>query len=245
MTAHTPALSRTPLMPNRVSGRAFLLLSAAIFAVYLAFLHPWLMAWGATLEEQRMALPGVNLIPPAAPRITRAITIHAPPEQVWLWLLQIGQDRAGFYSYDWLENLTTADIHNADAIRPDWQQRAVGDRAPMARADILGGRLGAAIYLPIKLIEPGRAIGNVPCMFVLQPVDAHTTRLLCREAVAPTRASRPPGWERRCSSGWSGTRCILRWKDGCCSASRPAPRATRGRRPCWMLPRRSAGWWRA
>jgi hypothetical protein len=161
------------------------LLSVAIFAVYLAFLHPWLMAWGATAEEQRMVLPGDELIPDGAPRITRAITIDAPAERVWPWLLQIGQDRAGFYSYDWLENLVTGDIHNADAIHGEWQQRAVGDKVPMARADILGGRLGDAIYLPVKLVEPGRAIGNVPCMLVLQRVDADTTRLLCREAVAP------------------------------------------------------------
>jgi hypothetical protein len=35
----------------------------------------------------------------------RAVTIDAPVEDVWPWLAQIGQDRAGFYSYEWLENL--------------------------------------------------------------------------------------------------------------------------------------------
>ena len=46
---------------------------------------------------------------------------------VWAWLVQLGQDRAGFYSYDWLERLFLADVHNVYEIRPEWQQRAAGD----------------------------------------------------------------------------------------------------------------------
>jgi hypothetical protein len=59
---------------------------------------------------------------------TRAITIRAPASAVWRWVVQIGQDRAGFYSNTWLENLTGADIHNADAIHPEWA--AAEDRRP-------------------------------------------------------------------------------------------------------------------
>ena len=159
----------------------FLLLSAAIFVFYLTILHPWLMQWGATAAEQQMALPGDEYAAPGAIRVTRAVTIAAPPAKVWPWLLQIGQDRAGFYSYTWLENLAFARMPDVQAIRPEWQQRQIGDRAPMARQDVFGGSMSDATTLPVKILDPSRAIGTVPCVFVLQPVDAQITRLLCRE----------------------------------------------------------------
>jgi hypothetical protein len=58
---------------------------------------------GATDQEVRRAMPGDQLIPDAA-STTRAITITAPPEQVWPWLVQLGYGRAGWYSYDWIDN---------------------------------------------------------------------------------------------------------------------------------------------
>ena len=73
---------------------------AALCGLFLAILHPWLMNWGSTREEQSMVLPGDTDAPSAY--LTRAISINAPPAAVWLWLLQIGQDRAGFYSNDYL-----------------------------------------------------------------------------------------------------------------------------------------------
>jgi uncharacterized protein len=99
---------------------------AALCGLFVAVLHPWLMNWGSTPEEQAMVLPGDAADPSAY--LTRAITIDAPPVDVWPWLMQIGQDRAGFYSNDYLENLTGANIHNADVLRPEWQVRSVATR---------------------------------------------------------------------------------------------------------------------
>src|SRR5712692_2308658 len=96
---------------------------AALLALYVAVLHPWLMNWGATKAEQSMALPGDEAAASPGTSFTRAITIDAPTDKVWPWLLQIGQDRAGFYSNDWLENIIGDDIHNTDVIHPEWQQR--------------------------------------------------------------------------------------------------------------------------
>src|SRR6266511_1511505 len=59
--------------------------------------------------------------------------------------------------------------------------RRIGDRVPMARQDVLSGQAGAATLLPVDILEPGRAIGHLPCVYVLEPVGDHTTRLLCRE----------------------------------------------------------------
>ncbi|HEX6291196.1 MAG TPA: hypothetical protein VFZ66_18575 [Herpetosiphonaceae bacterium] len=161
--------------------RYLLSLVAAMFAVYLAVLHPWLLRWGATAAEQQMILPGDELAQPSAVRATRAVTIDAPPEKIWPWLLQIGQDRSGFYSYTWLENLALAAMPEVHEIRPEWQQRQIGDRVPMARQDVFGGPMRDVTTLPVDVLQPGQAIGHLPCVYVLQPIDARSTRLLCRE----------------------------------------------------------------
>jgi hypothetical protein len=83
----------------RFAARAFrwrtvLPVVAVLVGVYLAVHHPWLISWGATAEEQGMALPGDDA--PPATCVTRAITIGARPSAVWPWIVQMGQDRAGF-----------------------------------------------------------------------------------------------------------------------------------------------------
>jgi hypothetical protein len=117
---------RHPVVLNSIGAVAIF---AALGGLFLTILHPWLMNWGSTREEQALVLPGDVEAPSFY--FTRAITIDTPPAAVWPWLMQIGQDRAGFYSNDYLENLTGADIHNADVIRPEWRTRAVGDRVRM------------------------------------------------------------------------------------------------------------------
>jgi len=58
----------------------------------------------------------------------------APPEAVWPRLAQIGEGRGGFYSYDWLERMAGAKIHNADVIHPEWQELGVGAGRPGSSA---------------------------------------------------------------------------------------------------------------
>jgi len=171
------------------SGKVVLTL-AAVWVVYFGALHPWFMNWGAIAAEQRMALPGDGLLPNAAPRFTRAITIRAPASTVWRWIVQIGQDRAGFYSNTWLENLSGAGIHNADVIHPEWLHRTIGDRVLLARPDLLGGSFAKIAQTRIVALEPDRLIADIPNRFVLQPLDPGTTRLLLREAVPSTLAAR-------------------------------------------------------
>jgi hypothetical protein len=129
-----------------------------LFGFYLSILHPWLVTWGATVDEQQMALSGDAAAP--STYVTRAITIHAPPSAVWPWIVQIGQDRAGFYSNTWLENLFGSDIHNANTIHPEWQQRAIGDRVPLTRPDLLFG-LGAWGHTDVVVRERERTIGVI------------------------------------------------------------------------------------
>lgn len=154
-------------------------------AVYLTVIHPWMRNWGSTEAEQQMALPGDDLIPHLSGKTTKAITIYAPSDIVWQWLVQIGQDRAGFYSYDWLANLTGADIHSADEIHPEWQHLTVGNGWRTVPADYLWDVGKDALSL-VLMIEPGNVL--VLEMFgahCIVPVDEHTSRLVVRGESGP------------------------------------------------------------
>src|SRR5918994_7083921 len=85
--------------------RLLAILGALLPWAYALVVRPWHLRWGATEEGIAKPLPGDELVPNPAIESTRAITVNAPVEEVWPWLAQIGQDRGGFYSYEWLENL--------------------------------------------------------------------------------------------------------------------------------------------
>lgn len=103
---------------------------------------------GATQVERSIGLPGDELLPEADLVATRAITVPAPASEVFPWLVQLGQRRGGFYSYDALENLLGLDIHSADRIVPEWQDLAVGDVV----------RLAEQVELRVERLEPDRAL---------------------------------------------------------------------------------------
>ena len=145
---------------------------------YLA-IRPWHLRWGATDQEVSQAMPGdLEHI-----GWTRAVTIEATPEQIWPWLVQWGQGRGGWYSYDWLENLFGFDIHTADRILPEYQNLAIGDPICMSK-DFCPSR--------VTVLEPNRWLswqaedetgGPVwTFTFGLFPVDASHTRLIVRES---------------------------------------------------------------
>jgi hypothetical protein len=81
-----------------------LIAGAAIPVVYAVWLRPRMLSWGATADEVAHAYPGDELIRDATGSSTMATTLPAPPERVWTWLVQMGGDRGGWYSWDWLDN---------------------------------------------------------------------------------------------------------------------------------------------
>jgi hypothetical protein len=114
---------------------------------------PWRRAkrlrWGTRGDECGRELPGDDIIDPMAWQYTHAISIAAEPEQVWPWLVQIGQGRGGFYSYVALENLFGCHIEDVARIVPEFQHLEVGDSIrlhPKAPA------------MPVQIVEPGRAL---------------------------------------------------------------------------------------
>jgi hypothetical protein len=90
----------------------------------------WHRRWGATDHEVQAPMPGDELVPKASFAATRAITIDAPPELVWPWIVQMGYRRAGFYTYDLLDN---AGFDSADRILEQYQPPKIGDWMPMAK----------------------------------------------------------------------------------------------------------------
>jgi hypothetical protein len=143
--------------------------------VAMAAIRDWFFNWGTTPWEELDFLPGDEL----AERITstRAVTIKAPVEEVWKWLVQIGQDRAGFYSYDVLERLVLADIHNADRIVPEWQELKAGDTVRLASKRVYGD----GPLLRVLAIEPNRYLVLEHWgAFILRRIDDYTTRMIFR-----------------------------------------------------------------
>ena len=138
---------------NRTSAAATLGGLAALLATgasaYWFAVRPWHLRWGATDEEIARPLPGDDLIPDAKLSSTHAITIHASPAEIWPWLVQLGQGRGGFYSYDWIENAMGLDIHTANRILPEFQDLKVTDTIPLA-PDGFG--------LPVVILEPEQAM---------------------------------------------------------------------------------------
>jgi hypothetical protein len=104
----------------------------AAVPVSLTLLTPWMDRWGATNEELSAALPGDELVPEPVSFVNRAVTIHASPEEIFPWIVQLGAGKGGFYSYTWLETyLLRCPLVNADRIHPEWQDLKVGDEVKM------------------------------------------------------------------------------------------------------------------
>lgn len=101
-------------------------LAMLVLGLYRLAVAPWQHHWGATPDEVAREMPGDELLE-ATGATTRAITIAAPPERIWPWLVQIGYGRGGWYSYDWIDNDGRPSV---DRIVPELQRLTVGDRIP-------------------------------------------------------------------------------------------------------------------
>jgi hypothetical protein len=160
-------------------------------------------SWRATPLEANELLPGDDLVGTARYRTTRGVSISASAEEVWRWLVQIGQGRGGMYSYDWLENLFRLDMHSADHVEPGWQDLSVGDvirlvpEGTQPPLQFVVVRLEAPHLLvlgPGGTREEAFAQGlPFPCWtFRVTPTSSHSSRLVVRfqSDFKPT----PLGW---------------------------------------------------
>ena len=157
--------------------RLVLAAAAAVIAGsvgYLRILRPWQLRWGATSDEISRTLPGDELVAEPTFDATRAITIAARPDHIWPWLRQVGVTRAGWYSYDLLDNLGRP---SARDIIPELQDVAVGDVVPLSPDGQQGVHI-LALDLPRSMLW-----GTPPdttWLWVCEPQADGTTRLVTR-----------------------------------------------------------------
>jgi len=129
----------------RRAGGAGLLLSAAWAGLYYQG-----RTWGSTREERARFLPGDELVEHPAILSNHAITIDAPPEKIWPWLIQMGWHRGGFYTYRWVDRLLFHDNDpSAERILDEYQDLKVGDHVP-------DGRPETGCYYVVEILEPNK-----------------------------------------------------------------------------------------
>jgi hypothetical protein len=164
-------------------GLATGLAIVAFAALYWFPIRRWMNRWGATPTDVARVMAGDHLLPDPTYSGTTAVIIDARPELVWPWLVQIGYQRGGLYSYDWLDRLFGyLDRPSATRILPEFQHLAVGDRIP----------LGQGPSWPVAVLDPNRALvldmrnmggPDWVWQFGLYPVEETRTRLVSRSRV--------------------------------------------------------------
>ncbi len=164
-----------------------------IMVLLSPLLRGWYSKWGATDEEATRPLPGDEIIPEPKSKITLAVTVHAPAAAIWPWFVQLGCQKAGWYSYDLLDN---NGVPSADRIIPEYQHIEVGDdvwavpngalKFPVAAIDpnrslVLGGMLNTATGKSVGPGEPkpDQYFGGSMIVFLDERPDG-TTRLIFR-----------------------------------------------------------------
>jgi len=154
----------------------------------------WLRNWGSRLEERNRAWLGDELVLPEATTYTRAVSIAAPPSDVWPWLVQFGLRRAGFYSYELIERMVGIPVKNVESVVPQYQSLAVGDEI-LLHPNAPG--------IPVAAVEPERHIcfgigddredpeekpdPNRSWSMYLVPEAGTSSRLLLRGCIEPLR----------------------------------------------------------
>jgi hypothetical protein len=174
-----------------------LLVVAALLFLHQA-LRPWYMNWGTTPEELHRSYPGDEIAPFAHVIATHAITINAPVEKVWPWIAQIGRERAGWYSYTWLENLFLAESRDVYRIHSEWQTRRPGDNVWLTPPHRYNGKMRFVVYEfspqhAMVLLYPGEDEQLAHCgppinntwAFMLEPRGANSSRLIARSRNRP------------------------------------------------------------
>jgi len=160
-----------------------LLVILAAAALYWFPLRRWMSRWGTTPSDLTRVMAGDGLLVDATYSGTMAVIVNARPEHIWPWLVQMGYQRGGLYSYDWLDRLFGyLDRPSATRILPEFQHLAVGDAIPLGWGP--SWPVGA-IELDRALVLDMRNMGGIDWVwqFGLYAVDERRTQLVSRSRV--------------------------------------------------------------
>jgi hypothetical protein len=167
------------------------LASAAAGVALLYAARQYFRNWGTTKEESRMSLLGDELASGPVVQTTEGVWINAPASSVWPWLVQMGQDRGGLYSYETLENLVGLNYHNADRIHPEWQSLVAGDEMRLVPKGWMGLRTGVSMRV-VEVVDqqsivlratPPDHLWDAVCSFHVIPHWDDRCRLLSRTRI--------------------------------------------------------------
>lgn len=191
---------------SKVLGGA--IAGAALVAGYLLAVRPRFLTWGASDDEVKRSLPGDDLVSDARMESTHAITINYTRDEVWPWVVQIGHQRAGWYSYDWIHRLMGVagsvedPSRSAEHVIPALQDLQVGDVVEIGpdmgynvveiqpgRALVLHIAVDISSFQPIDLVEeaPDDFFTSSWTWF-LEERDEDVTRLIVRIRVGYSRS---------------------------------------------------------
>lgn len=162
--------------------------AAIMVAAYLTpFLRRGRSHWGLDEAAATRRLPGDELVSAPDWHWTHGVTIEASASEVWPWVAQIGADRAGFYSYQWLENLAGCDLRNAEVVHPRWAIEPGGRLSlhpkmpPLPVVEVVPGSHFVAFA---QADEVARAAGQpwveVSWLFLVEPLGEHRCRFVSR-----------------------------------------------------------------
>jgi len=154
----------------------------------------------ATAFEQRRLLSVDAMVPDPLFTSTHAITIDAPPDQVWPWIAQMGAGRAGWYSWDAIDNGGTPSA-----------RRVVPELQPVVRGDVMPAVPGAKDAFIVAAVDPPRDLvlmvpdghGGIAVAWehYLEPLVNGRTRLIVRGRASShwldLARARPPAGHRR------------------------------------------------
>jgi hypothetical protein len=146
--------------------------------LYIRFIRPWQLRWGATNVEVARLMPGDEIVADPTFDATRAVTVDAAPEDIWPWIVQMGFGRAGWYGYDWIDNLGKS---SARIILPELQTIDVGDMIPIDPEKKHGFWVKG--FVPNEWMLWGDRHGKVTWCWGLYPIDDKSTRLVTRVKV--------------------------------------------------------------
>ena len=163
--------------------KKFKLATSAIVAVIVGLTVHASLQVRATSAERAQSLAGDQLIPSPIGVVNHAITIHRAAADVWPWIAQMGSGRAGWYSYDFIDN---GGHRSADRILPEFQNVTVGSVFPALP--------GAKDVFVVAQCEPERSLVlswrlpggryQTTWAFVLEQPQRDQTRLIVRGRIA-------------------------------------------------------------
>ena len=166
-----------------------ILLILILLVVIIILLLPWMDRWDTSDQERSDTFPGDELLPSPARVTNRGVTIQAPASKVYPWLLQLGADKSGMYSYTWLENLMGCTMAKDETLHPEWHDLKPGDLMKMCTSEKAPPPYVVAQVHPDQAVVLGHPEGDKWAdiwTFNLIPQTDGSTRLVSRTSTNMT-----------------------------------------------------------